>query len=68
MSLAHVIVDVFTDTPLQGNQLAVDHVNAAGGIKSMGGAKLVLVPGDTQAKPEVARAEIREIGFEPPEP
>jgi len=23
MSLAHVIVDVFTDTPLQGNQLAV---------------------------------------------
>ena len=23
MSLAHVIVDVFTDTPLQGNQLTV---------------------------------------------
>jgi predicted PhzF superfamily epimerase YddE/YHI9 len=23
MSLAYVIIDVFTDTPLQGNQLAV---------------------------------------------
>lgn len=48
-------------TTRQGNQLAVDHVNAAGGIKSMGGAKLVLVPGDTQAKPEVARAETERL-------
>ncbi len=48
-------------TTRQGNQLAVDHVNAAGGIKSMGGAKLVLVPGDTQYKPEVARAEAERL-------
>jgi branched-chain amino acid transport system substrate-binding protein len=45
----------------QGNQLAVDHVNAAGGIKSMGGAKLVLLPADTQYKPEVARAETERL-------
>jgi branched-chain amino acid transport system substrate-binding protein len=48
-------------TTRQGNQLAVDHVNAAGGIKSMGGAKLVLMPGDTQYKPEVARAETERL-------
>ncbi|MBI2001376.1 MAG: ABC transporter substrate-binding protein [candidate division NC10 bacterium] len=48
-------------TTRQGNQLAVDHVNAAGGIKSMGGAKLTLVPGDTQYKPEVARAETERL-------
>ncbi len=48
-------------TTRQGNQLAVDHVNAAGGIKAMGGAKLTLVPGDTQYKPEVARAETERL-------
>jgi branched-chain amino acid transport system substrate-binding protein len=48
-------------TTRQGNQMAVDHVNAAGGIKSMGGAKLVLMPGDTQYKPEVARAETERL-------
>jgi len=45
----------------QGNQLAVDHINGGGGIKSMGGAKLTLVPGDTQYKPEVARAETERL-------
>jgi hypothetical protein len=28
MSLAHVIVDEFTDTPLQGNQLATTRCSA----------------------------------------
>ena len=55
------ILAVVGKTSRQGNQLAVDHINAAGGIKSMGGAKLVLVPGDTQAKPEVARAETERL-------
>lgn len=55
------ILAVVGKTARQGNQLAVDHVNAAGGIKSMGGAKLTLVPGDTQAKPEVARAETERL-------
>ncbi|HSB67840.1 MAG TPA: ABC transporter substrate-binding protein [Candidatus Methylomirabilis sp.] len=55
------VLAVVGKTTRQGNQLAVDHINAAGGIKSMGGAKLVLVPGDTQAKPEVARAETERL-------
>src|SRR5262245_15309103 len=35
---------------LSGLQLAVDEINASGGVKSLGGAKLVLLPGDTQNK------------------
>jgi branched-chain amino acid transport system substrate-binding protein len=42
-------------------QLAVDNVNAAGGIKSMGGAKLTLVPADTQTKPDVAVSETQRV-------
>ena len=37
--------------------LAVDQINAAGGIKSLGGAKLELLSGDSQAKPDVAQTE-----------
>jgi branched-chain amino acid transport system substrate-binding protein len=55
------ILAVVGKTTRQGNQLAIDHINAAGGIKSMGGAKLVLVPADTQSKPEVARAEAERL-------
>ncbi|HTO11093.1 MAG TPA: ABC transporter substrate-binding protein [Candidatus Binatia bacterium] len=40
-----------------GAQMAVDAVNAAGGIKSKGGVKLELVVGDTQSKPENGRVE-----------
>ncbi len=41
----------------RGNQLAVDYINANGGIKSMGGAKLELLLGDSESKPEVGRSE-----------
>ncbi len=41
----------------RGNQLAVDYINARGGIKSMGGAKLELLLGDSESKPEVGRSE-----------
>src|SRR5262245_2187439 len=33
---------------LNGLQLAVDEINGAGGVKAMGGAKLILLAGDTQ--------------------
>ena len=33
--------------------LAIDNINKAGGIKSMGGAKLVLKVGDSESKNEV---------------
>jgi branched-chain amino acid transport system substrate-binding protein len=42
---------------LNGLQLAVDEVNAAGGIKSLGGARLALLPGDTQQKVELGNSE-----------
>jgi branched-chain amino acid transport system substrate-binding protein len=42
---------------LNGLQLAVDEINAAGGVKALGGAKLVLSPGDTQQKVELGNSE-----------
>ncbi len=41
----------------QAASLAVARINAAGGIKSLGGAKLELLSGDSQAKPDVAQTE-----------
>jgi branched-chain amino acid transport system substrate-binding protein len=38
-----------------GAQIASDEINAAGGIKSMGGVRLELLVGDTETKAEVAR-------------
>jgi branched-chain amino acid transport system substrate-binding protein len=40
-----------------GAQLAAEAVNAAGGIKSMGGARLELLLADSETKVEVARSE-----------
>ena len=45
----------------RGNQMAVDDINARGGIKSMGGAKLKLLLADTEAKEEVARSEAERV-------
>jgi branched-chain amino acid transport system substrate-binding protein len=42
---------------LSGIQLAVDEINAGGGIKSLGGARLALLPGDTQNKVELGNSE-----------
>jgi branched-chain amino acid transport system substrate-binding protein len=42
----------------KGALLALEEINAAGGIKSMGGAKLEAVLADAQSKPEVGAAEI----------
>ena len=39
-----------------GAQMAIDDINKAGGIKSLGGAKLDPVLGDAQSKPEVGAA------------
>lgn len=37
-----------------GGQMAIADINAAGGIKSMGGAKIEALLGDAQARPEIA--------------
>src|SRR2546427_7682490 len=42
---------------LNGLQLAVDEINAAGGVKALGGAKLTLLPGDTQQKVELGNSQ-----------
>lgn len=44
-----------------GAQMAVEAVNATGGIESLGGARLELVLGDTENKPDVARAEAERV-------
>jgi branched-chain amino acid transport system substrate-binding protein len=44
-----------------GAQMAADAVNAAGGIKALGGMRLELLLGDTQSKPEVGRTEAERV-------
>jgi branched-chain amino acid transport system substrate-binding protein len=44
-----------------GAQMAAEEINAAGGIKALGGARLELVFGDTQSKPDVARPEAERL-------
>jgi branched-chain amino acid transport system substrate-binding protein len=44
-----------------GAQMAADAMNAAGGIKSMGGARLELLLGDSQTNPDVARTEAERL-------
>ena len=44
-----------------GAQLAAEAINQAGGMKALGGAKLDLMLGDTQSKPEVARQEAERL-------
>jgi len=41
----------------RGAQMAVEYINSKGGIKSMGGAKLDLLLGDSQTSAEVGRSE-----------
>src|SRR4030095_4960084 len=50
------MADVGQDSRL-GAQLAVEAVNAAVGIKSLGGARIELLTADSETKPEVARSE-----------
>lgn len=39
---------------VNGHEFAAEEINAKGGIKSLGGAKIKFVVGDTESKPEVA--------------
>ncbi|MEM3434021.1 MAG: ABC transporter substrate-binding protein [Candidatus Methanomethyliaceae archaeon] len=42
-------------------ELALEEVNASGGIKSMGGAKLKLIDGDDQGSPQKAVTEVQRL-------
>lgn len=46
---------------VQGHQFAVDKINAEGGIKSLGGAKIKLIIADTEGKAEVGMAETERL-------
>lgn len=46
---------------VNAQQLAIDEINAAGGIASMGGAKLELVVGDSQASADVGASETERL-------
>ena len=41
----------------RANLMAADYINANGGIQSMGGAKLKLLLGDSESRPEIGRSE-----------
>ena len=44
-----------------GARIAIDEINAGGGVKALGGAKLEAVLGDAQSKPEVGVAEVEKM-------
>lgn len=46
---------------LKAYQLAVKQINEAGGIKSLGGAKLELIIGDSEGKPQVAMSQTERL-------
>jgi branched-chain amino acid transport system substrate-binding protein len=54
------MADVGQDSRL-GAQMAVETINAAGGIKSLGGARLELLVADSQTKVDTARAEAERL-------
>jgi branched-chain amino acid transport system substrate-binding protein len=44
-----------------GAQMAIEQINAAGGIKALGGAKIDAVLGDAQSTPEGGNAEVEKM-------
>lgn len=44
-----------------GAEMAIEDINAAGGIKSLGGAKLEAMLADSQGKPEIGAAEVSKM-------
>jgi len=45
----------------EGALMALEQINSAGGIRSMGGAKLEAMLGDAQSKPDVGVAEVEKM-------
>ena len=49
------------DPYVKSHQMAIDEINAAGGIACLDGAKLELVKGDTQSRAETGNAEMERL-------
>lgn len=45
----------------KGVELAIERINAEGGVKSLGGAKIKVVWGDAQSKPDTAMSEAERL-------
>lgn len=45
----------------RGHELAVEEINAAGGIKSLGGAKLTMIDGDTEGDPKIGMSQTEKL-------
>lgn len=45
----------------RGHELAIEEINANGGIEALGGAKLVMIDGDTQGNPNVGISEVEKL-------
>src|SRR5712671_2043996 len=64
LGVLHPVVGASSKTGQQGRlgaQIAIDEVNAAGGIKSLGGAKIEPVLGDAQSTPDGGNAEVEKM-------
>ncbi|MFO1363447.1 MAG: ABC transporter substrate-binding protein [Burkholderiales bacterium] len=64
IGLIHPMTGMFAYNGAQafaGAKLAADEINERGGIRSLGGAKIELVVGDSQSKPEAAVAEVDKL-------
>jgi len=46
---------------VNGHEMAAEEINAKGGIKSLGGAKIKFVVGDTESKPQVAMSAAEKL-------
>jgi len=46
----------------RGHELAIEEINANGGIEALGGAKLTMIDGDTQGNPNVGMSEVEKLG------
>jgi branched-chain amino acid transport system substrate-binding protein len=57
---------MYSESAMTGIKLAVEEINAAGGIKSMGGAKIQMLYADSESKPEkgVAEADVLVRAFD----
>lgn len=45
----------------RGHELAIEEINAEGGIKALGGAKLTMIDADTQGNPNVGMSEVEKL-------
>ena len=51
----------FGQNEVRGWEIAVDEINGAGGVKSLGGAKIKTVLRDTQGTPRIGMAEVEKV-------